>query len=81
MLLSWGADINIANINGETPMDLQTVINKFQRQDSPSHEKIIDEPTQIERLTDRKRRALITNQNTDFIPNYLKHPEINHKVQ
>ena len=78
-MLSWGADINIRNKNGETPINLETTKNSFQR-GYATHQEITQETSLKENVRDGELHVSNQNQFNGFVPNYLQHPELNHKV-
>ena len=79
MLVSWGADTDMHNKNGETPMSLETTDHPFQRNNSASHQ-TTEGISLKEPVKDGIVGASKTNQINGFVPNYLQHPELNHKA-
>lgn len=77
VLLSWGADTDILNQNGATPLSLEPTSNQLSN-NSSSHESNSDASANKSQNDEQHRNS--NHENEGFVPNYLQHPEFCHKV-
>ena len=79
-MLSWGADSNILSKNGESPLKLEPTSNQISdttlSSDKPNHDVSAKNRENYE-----EHRRSNNFEHKDFVPNYLQHPEFNHKVK
>ena len=77
-MLSWGADADILNKNGATPLSLEPTTNQLSNDTSFSHKSNAVEIADKSQNYEKHRNP--NNENEGFVPNYLQYPEFNHKV-
>jgi len=68
LLISWGANTEILSSTGETPLSLEP---KCKSSTSNCH---VQDSNSNDSITNGENR-------NEFVPNYLKYPELNHKIQ
>jgi len=68
LLISWGANTEILSSTGETPLSLEP---KCKSSTSNCH---VQDSNSNDSITNGENRE-------EFVPNYLKYPELNHKIE
>ena len=79
-MLSWGADSNILNKNGESPLKLEPASNELCDTTLPSDKSNYDVSAKHRKNYEEQPKSN-NFEHKDFVPNYLQYPEFNHKVK